>query len=402
MNPLSRKTRREFIAAGLKSSAASFLTFPPTLARGQPLGTVPFVSEGETSPGSLHGSGLGGRLVLDLSTLTEDSLTTSNGNFFIRTAFPDQLHEISPWETAALTAALDFMGRTHQQDKPFFVWCNSTRMHIWTHLKAASEGVTGQGIYADGMVEHDGYVGQLLDKLDELGITDDTIVMYATDNGAELMSWPDGGMIPFRGEKNTTWEGGFRLPMMVRWPGKIKGGSISNEIIAMMDWMPTLVAAAGDPDIKEKLLNGHTAGGKTFKVHLDGYNFLPYMTGQASKGPRDEFFYFTDDGSLSALRYRDWKMMFSIQEAHGFEVWVRPFTVLRVPRLFNLRRDPFERADRDSDFYTKFFIDHMFVMVPAQALVAKFLQTFQKFPPRQKPASFTIDQVIEKLAPPSN
>ncbi len=402
MNPLSRKTRREFIAAGLKSSAASFLTFPPTLARGQLLGTVPFVSEGETSPGSLHGSGLGGRLVLDFSTLTEDSLTTSNGNFFIRTAFPDQLHEISPWETAALTAALDFMGRTHQQDKPFFVWFNSTRMHIWTHLKAASEGVTGQGIYADGMVEHDGYVGQLLDKLDELGITDDTIVMYATDNGAELMSWPDGGMIPFRGEKNTTWEGGFRLPMMVRWPGKIKAGSISNEIIAMMDWMPTLVAAAGDPDIKEKLLNGRTAGGKTFKVHLDGYNFLPYMTGQASKGPRDEFFYFTDDGSLSALRYRDWKMMFSIQEAHGFEVWVRPFTVLRVPRLFNLRRDPFERADRDSDFYTKFFIDHMFVMVPAQALVAKFLQIFQKFPPRQKPASFTIDQVIEKLAPPSN
>jgi len=301
-----------------------------------------------------------------------------------------------------LTAALDFMDRTHQQNEPFFLWFNSTRMHIWTHLKAASEGVTGQGIYADGMVEHDGHVGQLLDKLDELGITDDTIVMYATDNGAELMSWPDGGMIPFRGEKNTTWEGGFRVPMMVRWPGKIKAGSISNEIIAMMDWMPTLVAAAGDPDIKEKLLKGHTAGGKTFKVHLDGYNFLPYMTGQASKGPREEFFYFTDDGSLSALRYRDWKALFSIQEAHGFEVWVRPFTVLRVPRLFNLRRDPFERADRDSDFYTKFFIDHMFVMVPAQALVAEFLQTFQEFPPRQKPASFTIDQVIEKMAPPSN
>ena len=301
-----------------------------------------------------------------------------------------------------LTAAVDFMDRTHQQDKPFFLWFNSTRMHIWTHLKAASEGVTGQGIYADGMVEHDGHVGQLLDKLDELGITDDTIVMYATDNGAELMSWPDGGMVPFRGEKNTTWEGGFRVPMMVRWPGKIKAGSISNEIIAMMDWMPTLVAAAGDPDIKEKLLTGHTAGGKSFKVHLDGYNFLPYMTGQASKGPRDEFFYFTDDGSLSALRYRDWKTMFSIQEAHGFEVWVRPFTVLRVPRLFNLRRDPFERADHDSDFYTQFFIDHMFVMVPAQAIVAEFLQTFQEFPPRQKPASFTIDQVIEKLAPPSN
>jgi arylsulfatase len=301
-----------------------------------------------------------------------------------------------------LTAALDFMDRTQQQDKPFFLWFNSTRMHIWTHLKAASEGVTGQGVYADGMVEHDGHVGQLLDKLDELGITDNTIVMYSTDNGAEVMSWPDGGMIPFRGEKNTTWEGGFRVPMMVRWPGKIKAGAISNEIIAMMDWMPTLVAAGGDPNIKEKLLKGYTAGGKTFKAHLDGYNFLPYMTGQASKGPRDEFFYFTDDGSLSALRYRDWKVMFSIQEAHGFEVWARPYTVLRIPRLFNLRRDPFERADHDSDFYTQFFIDHMFVMVPAQAFVAQFLQTFQEFPPRQKPASFTIDQVVEKLAPPSN
>ena len=301
-----------------------------------------------------------------------------------------------------LTAALGFMDQTHQQDKPFFLWFNSTRMHIWTHLKAESEGVTGQGIYADGMVEHDGHVGQLLDKLDELGITENTIVMYATDNGAEVMSWPDGGMIPFRGEKNTTWEGGFRVPMMVRWPGKIKAGSVSNEIIAMMDWLPTLVAAAGDADIKEKLLKGHTTGGKTFKVHLDGYNFLPYMTGQASKEPQGEFFYFTDDGSLSAFRYNDWKVMFSIQEAHGFEVWVRPFTVLRVPRLFDLRRDPFEKADHESDFYTKFFIDHMFVMVPAQAYVAKFLQTFQEFPPRQKPASFTIDQVIEKMAPPTN
>ena len=301
-----------------------------------------------------------------------------------------------------LAAGLDFIDRAHEQNTPFFVWFNSTRMHIWTHLKPESDGVTGQGIYADGMVEHDGHVGQLLDKLDELGITDNTIVMYATDNGAELMSWPDGGMIPFRGEKNTTWEGGFRVPMVVRWPGKIEAGTVSNEIIAMMDWMPTFVAAAGDPNIKEKLLQGYTVGDKTFKVHLDGYNFLPYMTGQASAGPRDEFFYFTDDGSLSALRYRDWKVMFSIQEAHGFEVWVRPYTTLRVPRLFNLRRDPFERADHDSDFYTQFFIDHMFVMVPAQTFVAEFLQTFQEFPPRQKPASFTIDQVMDKLAPPTN
>ncbi len=301
-----------------------------------------------------------------------------------------------------LTAALGFMDQAHGQDKPFFLWFNSTRMHIWTHLKPESDGVTGQGIYADGMAEHDGHVGQLLDKLDELGITENTIVMYSTDNGAEIMGWPDGGMIPFRGEKNTTWEGGFRVPMMVRWPGKIEAGTISNEIIAQMDWMPTLAAAAGDPDIKEKLLNGHTLGDKNFKVHLDGYNFLPYLTGGASEGPREEFFYFTDDGSLSALRYKDWKVMFSIQEAHGFEVWVRPYTNLRVPRLFNLRRDPFERADHDSDFYTQFFIDHMFVMVPAQTYVAGFLQTFQQFPPRQKPASFTIDQVLEKLAPPSN
>ena len=302
-----------------------------------------------------------------------------------------------------LDAALDFIDRANQQDTPFFVWFNSTRMHIWTHLKPESDGVTGQGIYADGMVEHDGHVGQLLEKLDELGITDNTIVMYSTDNGAELMSWPDGGMIPFRGEKNTTWEGGFRVPMMVRWPGKIEAGSVSNEIIAQLDWMPTLAAAAGDPNIKEKLLQGYAAGDKTFKVHLDGYNFLPYLTGEASAGPREEFFYFTDDGSLSALRYRDWKVLFSIQEAHGFEVWARPYTTCcAYQRLFNLRRDPFERADHDSDFYTRFFIDHMFVMVPAQTFVAGFLQTFQEFPPRQKPASFSIDQVIEKKAPPSN
>ena len=301
-----------------------------------------------------------------------------------------------------LDAALGFMDQTHARNQPFFLWFSSTRMHIWTHLKPESDGVTGQGIYADGMVEHDGHVGQLLDKLDELGITDNTIVVYTTDNGAEIMSWPDGGMIPFRGEKNTTWEGGFRVPMMVRWPSKIEAGAVSNEIISMTDWLPTLAAVAGDTTIKERLLSGTTLGGKNFNVHLDGYNFLPYMTGEAASGPREEFFYFTDDGSLSALRHRDWKVLFSIQESHGFGVWQEPYKVLRIPKLFNLRRDPFERADHDSDFYTKFFIDHMFVMVPAQAIVAEFLQTFQAFPPRQKPASFTIDQVLEKLAPPSN
>ncbi len=199
-----------------------------------------------------------------------------------------------------LAGALDFIDRAHAADKPFFVWFNSTRMHVWTRLKAESKGVTGQGIYADGMVEHDGMVGQLLEKLDELGIADNTIIMYSTDNGAETFTWPDGGTTPFRGEKNTTWEGGFRVPMMVKWPGKIKPGQVSNGIISMEDWLPTLLAVAGDPDIKEELLKGHKAGGKTFNVHLDGYNMLPYWTGQVSESPRKEMFYFTDDGQLSA------------------------------------------------------------------------------------------------------
>ena len=296
-----------------------------------------------------------------------------------------------------LSAGLDFMDRAHKAKKPFFLWFNSTRMHVWTHLKESSEGVTGQGIYADGMAEHDGHVGQLLDKLDELGITDNTIVMYATDNGAELMSWPDGGMIPFRGEKNTTWEGGFRVPMMVRWPGKIKPNQVSNEIISMEDWLPTLLAAAGEPNITEKLLKGHKAGDMTYKVHLDGYNMLPYFTGKAKEGPRKEMFYFTDDGSLSALRYGQWKLMFTEQRAHGFDVWQEPLVTLRVPKLFNLRRDPFERADHETFGYTKWRMDRIFMLVPAVAYVANFLETFKQYPPRQKPGSFNLDRVLESL-----
>ena len=234
-------------------------------------------------------------------------------------------------DTEFLAAGLDFMDRAHQENKPFFLWFNSTRMHIWTHLTDEAEGVTGQGVYADGMAEHDGHVGQLLDKLDELGISDNTIVMYSTDNGAELMTWPDGGMIPFRGEKNTTWEGGFRIPMMVQWPGKIEPGQVSNEIISLEDWMPTLLAVAGDTNIKEKLLKGHSAGDMTYKVHLDGYNMLPYFTGETDESPRKEMFYFTDDGQLSALRYGQWKMMFSEQRAHGFDVWQEPLVTLPFP-----------------------------------------------------------------------
>jgi arylsulfatase len=296
-----------------------------------------------------------------------------------------------------LSLSLDFMDRAHKADKPFFVWFNTTRMHVWTHLKKESEGVSGQGIYADGMVEHDGHVGQLLDKLDELGITENTIVMYSTDNGAEVMTWPDGGMIPFRGEKNTTWEGGFRVPMMVKWPGKIKPGQVSNEIISMEDWLPTLVAIAGDSNIKEKLMKGHKAGDMTYKVHLDGYNMLPYFTGKEKKGPRKEMFYFTDDGQLSALRYGDWKLVFSEQRAHSLEVWQDPLVTLRLPKLFNLRRDPFERADHETIGYDQWRMERIFMLAPGAAYVGKFLGSFKEFPPRQKPGSFNLDRVLESL-----
>ena len=300
-------------------------------------------------------------------------------------------------DTEFLAAGLDFMDRAHQENKPFFLWFNSTRMHVWTHLTDEAEGVTGQGIYADGMAEHDGHVGQLLDKLDELGISDNTIVMYSTDNGAEVMTWPDGGMIPFRGEKNTTWEGGFRVPMMVRWPGKIKPGQVSNEIISLEDWMPTLLAVAGDTNIKEKLLKGHSAGDMTYKVHLDGYNMLPYFTGETDESPRVELFYFTDDGQLSALRYGQWKMMFSEQRAHGFDVWQEPLVTLRFPKLLNLRRDPFERADHESIGYGIWRAERMYMLAPGAAIVGQFLATFQEFPPRQKPGSFNLDRVLESL-----
>jgi arylsulfatase len=299
-----------------------------------------------------------------------------------------------------LQASIFFMERAHQAGKPFFVWFNSTRMHIYTHLKPESRGKTGLGVYADGMAEHDGQVGRLLAELDKLGIVNNTIVIYTSDNGAELLLWPDGGMTPFHGEKNTTWEGGFRAPMMVKWPGHIKPGGISNDIISLLDWLPTLMAAAGQPDIKDKLLNGYSAGGKTYKVHLDGYNQLPMLQGEGP-GARKEFFYFTDDGSLSALRYNDWKMLFSLQRAHGFDVWQEPYVTLRLPMLINLRMDPFERAEESAD-YPRWRIDNAWAFVPAQAIVAQFLQTFKEFPPRAKPGSFSLDQALQTMQQPSD
>jgi arylsulfatase len=297
-----------------------------------------------------------------------------------------------------LDRTLDFLDRAHASDTPFFVWFNTTRMHIWTHLKEESKGVTGQGIFADGMAEHDEHVGQLLDKLDELGIADNTIVMYATDNGAETFSWPDGGTTIFKGEKNTTWEGGFRVPTLVRWPGRIEAGRISNEIISHQDWLPTLMAAVGKPEVKEDLLRGRRVNGRRVKVHLDGYNFLPHFLGEQEQGPRREMFYFTDDGSVSALRYNDWKINFTVQRAHGFDVWAEPYVTLRLPLVQNLRMDPFERAHDESIGYDQWRVDRLFVLVPAQVIVRNFLQTFADFPPRQKPGSFSLDRVIEELS----
>ena len=295
-------------------------------------------------------------------------------------------------------AAIGFIQRAKKADKPFFVWFNSTRMHIWTHLQPASEGKTGLGVYPDGMVEHDALVGTLLKTLDSLGLANNTIVMYSTDNGAEKFSWPDGGTSPFRNEKASNWEGAYRVPAMVRWPGTIKPGTVLNDIVSHEDWLPTLLAGAGEPNITQKLLAGYTAGGKTFKVHLDGYNMTDYLAGKGPS-PRKEFFYFNDDGSLVSLRYNQWKIVFTEQRAEGLDVWQDPFVPLRFPKLFNLRSDPFETADHESIDYGRWRLDRAFVLVPAQAFVGQFLSTFREFPPRQKAGSFSLDQVLESLQP---
>jgi arylsulfatase len=296
-----------------------------------------------------------------------------------------------------LDGTLKFIDKAVADDKPFFVWWNSTRMHIFTHLKKESDGVTGLGIYPDGMVEHDGHVGQLLKKLDDLRITDNTIVMYSTDNGAEVMSWPDGGSTPFRGEKDTNFEGGWRVPCAIRWPGVIKPGTVSNDLFTHQDMLPTLAAAAGEPDIVEKLKKGYKMGNKTFKVHLDGYNLLPFLKGEVKENPRKGFLYWSDDGELMAARYENWKVTFMEQRARGLAVWGEPMVSTRLPQIYNLRSDPFERATEDATmFYDKWLADHVFLLVPTQVLIGEYLKTFEEFPPRQKPASFSINQALEK------
>ena len=300
-------------------------------------------------------------------------------------------------ETAA--AALDFIDRQHKAGKPWFVWWNGTRMHFRTHVKTENRGISGQDEYSDGMVEHDRHIGLFLKKLDDLGIADNTVVFYSTDNGPHMNTWPDAAMTPFRGEKNTNFEGGWRVPAMVRWPGHIPVDSVSNGIMHHMDWMPTLLSIAGDSNVKADLLKGKQVGGKTFKVHLDGYNQLPMLTGESKESARHEIFYFSDDGDLTALRYDDWKAIFMEQRIETtFETWANPFTPLRVPLIFNLRRDPYERAQLTSNTYYDWMLDRVYLLLPAQTFVGNFLATFKEYPPRMKAASFSLDQVMESLS----
>ena len=302
-------------------------------------------------------------------------------------------------ETVA--AAIGFIKKQEDAGNPWFVWWSGTRMHFRTHVKEEMRGISGQDEYSDGMVEHDMHIGQFLDLLDELGIADNTVVFYSTDNGPHYNTWPDAASTPFRGEKNTNWEGGWRVPAMVRWPGNIPAGSISNDIVHHMDWLPTFVNIAGKSDIKKDLLDGYRSDAlnRDYKVHIDGYDITDHLKDpQNSKSDRHEIFYFSDDGDLTALRYDDWKLIFMEQKVETtLEAWANPFTPLRVPLIFNLRRDPYERAQLTSNTYYDWLLDHVFYMVPAQGYVGKFLTTFQEYPPRQKAASFSLDQVMEKL-----
>jgi arylsulfatase len=298
-------------------------------------------------------------------------------------------------ETVA--AAKDFIQRQEAAGKPWFVWWNGTRMHFRTHCAEKHKGKSGQGDYNDVMVAHDENVGMMLDKLDELGIADDTIVMYSTDNGVHYNTWPDAGITPFRSEKNTNWEGGWRVPCFVRWPGQFEAGKVLNGVVSHQDWMATFLAAAGVPDIKEKLLEGYQAGDKTFKVHLDGFNMLPYLKGEVKESPRQAFFYISDDGDIIAIRMGDWKVVLMEQRAKQLACWAEPFVKLRVPKMFNLRRDPFERADENSNTYYDWLISHAYVVYLMQGLVAQQIEAFKQFPPRQKPASFNLDMVLRDL-----
>ena len=327
---------------------------------------------------------------------TEDGRNGRIGKQTVKDTGPLTKKRMETIDEEVTAKALDFLTRAKKADKPFFCWYNTTRMHIWTHLKPASDGKTGLGIAADAMTEHDGMVGEVLNKLKELGLEENTIVVYSSDNGAEVFSWPDGGMTPFRNEKNSNWEGGYRVPALVRWPGVIKPGTQINDITSLEDLVPTLMAAAGVPDVKEQLVKGMKIGEQTYKVHLDGYNLMPALQGQDA-WPRQEFFYWNDEGSLVGLRYNRWKIVFQEQRAHGFDVWQEPMVTLRMPKLFDLRADPFERADHEGIGYSKWRVEHAYAILPAVGYVSQHLATYVEFPPRQKAGTFGLDQVLQKL-----
>jgi arylsulfatase len=332
--------------------------------------------------GVLHcwADGKGGQKIENTGPLTKKRMETIDDDF--------------------LAAAKKFIKAAHAAGEPFFVWFNTTHMHAWTHVRPEDRGQSGrwQSEYHDVMIYHDKCIGEILDFIDKLGIADNTFVQYSTDNGPHMNTWPDAGNTPFRNEKNSSWEGAYRVPCMVRFPGKIKAGSVSNEIISHQDWFPTILAMAGDPDITEKLKKGLKIGEKTFKVHLDGYNLVPHLTGKDRKSPRQAFIYFTDDGDVAALRYDNWKMMFMEQRTPGtLQIWIEPFVVLRTPYIFNLRMDPYEHALITSNTYYDWMFHHIYLLVPAQAYVGEFLATFKEFPPRQKSASFSLDQVLAKM-----
>jgi arylsulfatase len=331
--------------------------------------------------GVLHcvADGKGGQTIKDTGPLTKKRMETID-------------EEIT-------SAALAWMEKQAKAEKPFFLWYNSTACHFRTHLAAKNRGKSGQDDYSDRMVTHDEQIGQMLDKLDELGIADNTIVMYSTDNGPENDTWPDGANTPFRGQKDTNWEGGWRVPAFIRWPGKIQAGTVLNGIVSHQDMLPTLLAAAGEPDINQKLLNGYKAGSKTFRVHIDGLNMLPYLTGAVKESPRTSFFYFSDDGDIMAIRAGDWKLVFAEQRATTMEAWANPFVKLRLPHMFSLRRDPFERASFNSNTYWDWIVDHAPLLYLAQGLVQEQIGNFVKYPPRQKPASFNLDAVLAQLGP---
>ena len=347
----------------------------------------------------------GPRGVMDCKASDKDDETTDSrfgkvGKQIIKDTGPLTKKRMETIDDDIADRSVDFIKRQAKAGQPFFAWVNFTHMHLRTHVKAESKGQSGrwQSDYHDVMIDHDKNVGTVLKAIDDAGIADNTFVMYSTDNGPHMNSWPDGAMTPFRSEKNTNWEGAYRVPCMVRWPGKIKPGSVSNQMVVHHDWLPTILAIAGDTEVKDKLLKGYNVGNMTYKVHLDGYNLVPYLTGQVEKSPRESFLYCNDDQQLTALRYDNWKIVFMEQRIQGtLRIWAEPFVALRVPKIFNLRTDPYERADVTSNTYYDWLMDHVFLLVPAQDFVGQFLMTFKDYPQRQKAASFNLDEVLEKL-----